>query len=61
VVRYDRDGDRSLTLRHYSHRNRPLEADEAREVLKHLTRLWGFTVKLESLDASGVTRDVLTC
>ncbi|WP_196140470.1 SpoVR family protein [Aliikangiella sp. G2MR2-5] len=48
---YDVDikGDRSLTLRHTPHRNVPL-ADSVDEVLKHLYRLWGFTVKLESID-----------
>ncbi len=53
VVRYDRDGDRSLTLRHRIHRGRPLSADDAEEVLRHLHRLWGFSVRLESVAADG--------
>ena len=53
VVRYERDTDRSLVLRHRIHRNRPLVAPEATEVLKHLARLWGFTVRLEAVDADG--------
>jgi stage V sporulation protein R len=53
VVRYERDTDRSLVLRHRIHRNRPLVATEATEVLKHLARLWGFTVRLEAVDADG--------
>ncbi len=53
VVRYERDSDRSLVLRHLIHRNRPLVSTDATEVLKHLARLWGFTVRLESIDADG--------
>jgi len=45
-------GDRSLTLRHFQHRNRPL-AEGAQEVLKHVARLWGFGVQLESSNAIG--------
>jgi stage V sporulation protein R len=45
-------GDRSLTLRHTQHRNRPLH-DSALEVLKHVARLWGFGVHLESVDGRG--------
>lgn len=52
VTRYDRRGDRSLTVQHRRHRNRPLAA-EAEDVLKHLARLWGFAVKLETCDEAG--------
>ena len=45
-------GDRALTLRHTQHNSRPL-ADGAQEVLKHVARLWGFPVHLESVDADG--------
>jgi stage V sporulation protein R len=45
-------GDRSLTLRHSQHQDRPL-ADGAQEVLKHVARLWGFGVQLESVNAKG--------
>jgi len=45
-------GDRALTLRHTQHNDRPLH-DSAQEVLKHVARLWGFGVQLESVDASG--------
>jgi stage V sporulation protein R len=45
-------GDRSLTLRHFQHNNRPLH-DTAQEVLKHVARLWGFGVHLESVNAAG--------
>jgi len=45
--------DRSLTLRHSMHQRRPLESDSAAEVLKHVARLWGFDVRLESVDENG--------
>ncbi|WP_137918819.1 SpoVR family protein [Hydrogenophaga sp. 2FB] len=45
-------GDRSLTLRHTRQHGRPLN-DEATEVLKHVARLWGFKVRLESVDRHG--------
>ncbi|HMO49455.1 MAG TPA: SpoVR family protein, partial [Rubrivivax sp.] len=45
-------GDRALTLRHFQHNNRPLH-DTASEVLKHVARLWGFGVQLESVNAAG--------
>jgi stage V sporulation protein R len=54
VVDYDRLGDRTLVLRHVQHRRQPL-AEDAGEVLKHLARLWGFPVRLESEDDSGRT------
>ncbi|MDP3620070.1 MAG: SpoVR family protein [Ramlibacter sp.] len=43
-------GDRSLTLRHTRHNDRPLDSG-AEEVVKHVARLWGFRVRLESVDA----------
>ena len=43
-------GDRSLTLRHIRQNDRPLD-DSAEEVIKHVARLWGFKVRLESVDA----------
>ncbi len=45
-------GDRSLTLRHTQHNDRPLH-DGAQEVLKHVARLWGFGVQLDSVDSNG--------
>jgi stage V sporulation protein R len=45
-------GDRSLTLRHFQHNERPLH-ESAVEVLKHVARLWGFGVQLESVNAKG--------
>src|SRR5476651_1575188 len=47
-------GDRSLTLRHVQHNDRPLH-DTSQEVLKHVARLWGFDVHLESVNGTGET------
>ena len=52
-------GDRSLTLRHTRHNNRPLH-EGSQEVLKHVARLWGFGVHLESVDAAGAVAQHLT-
>lgn len=46
----DLRGDRSLTLRHTQRSRRPLH-EETPEVLKHVARLWGFDVHLETVDA----------
>jgi len=43
-------GDRSLTLRHLRNNDRPLD-NGAEEVVKHVARLWGFRVRLESVDS----------
>ena len=45
-------GDRSLTLRHTQHNDRPLH-ETAEEVLKRVARMWGFGVHLESVDNAG--------
>ncbi len=50
VYSIDRRGDRSLTLRHIMRDNRPIEAQEADQVMKHLYKIWGFKVKLESVN-----------
>ncbi|GAA5159158.1 SpoVR family protein [Viridibacterium curvum] len=54
VWNVDMRGDRSLTLRHQSFKRRPMGKSTA-EMLKHVARLWGFTVKLETVDENGVT------
>lgn len=48
VWNVDLRGDRSLTLRHYQHDRKPL-GSSTEDVLKHLHRLWGFDVHLESI------------
>ena len=52
VYNVDVRGDRSLTLRHVPHNSVPL-ADTSAEVLRHLHRLWGFGVRLETVDENG--------
>lgn len=52
IVHFDRDGDRSLTLRHRQHRNRPLN-EQSDRVMTHLARLWGFPVRLQTVDGEG--------
>jgi len=53
VARYFRESDRSLVLRNHVYRGRPLDDRQAEEVMRHLGRLWGFTVRLESVDGDG--------
>jgi len=52
VFNVDRRGDRSLLLRHFRHNRRPL-GESADEVLRHVRRLWGFTVRMEAVDEQG--------
>jgi len=60
VARYDRDGDRSLTLRHVRHRGRPL-TEAAAAVVSHLQRLWGFPVRLETWENDARVGEPLEC
>jgi len=48
VYNVDVRGDRSLTLRHFMYNNQPL-GESTDEVLRHIHRLWGFDVHLESV------------
>jgi len=58
VWNVDFRGDRSLTLRHFAHRRRPLDASSAK-VLEHLAYLWGFMVRLERQNADGSVEVVM--
>ena len=60
VVRFDRDGDRSLTLRHLRRRGRPLTEATA-DVVAHLRRLWGFAVRLETWENDALVGSVVEC
>jgi spore cortex formation protein SpoVR/YcgB (stage V sporulation) len=53
-------GDRALTLRHYMHNGQPL-GDSTQEVLRHLHRLWGFDVHLESVSPDGTLVKSFAC
>jgi spore cortex formation protein SpoVR/YcgB (stage V sporulation) len=57
VWNVDLRGDRSLTMRHFSHQRRPL-GPESERVLEHLAYLWGFTVRLETQLPDGNLRQV---
>ncbi|WP_409529412.1 SpoVR family protein [Thiobacillus sp.] len=52
VYEVDVFGDRSLTLRHYMHDRRPL-GESTPEMLRHVARLWGYAVRIESVDEGG--------
>jgi len=60
IVHYDRDGDRSLTVRHVRRRGRPL-SDAATEVVAHLRRLWGLAVRLETWEDDVPVGDDVVC
>jgi stage V sporulation protein R len=60
VYDVDINGDRSLTLRHTPANRVPL-ANNTQAVLKHLHRLWGFTVKLDTLDENGDRKEIDRC
>ncbi len=56
VREVDLRGDRSLTLRHTQHDRIPLDEEDAKEVMKHVHRLWHFDVRLESVQDDKVTK-----
>lgn len=58
VTDVDRWGDRTMTLHHTMVNKRPLEPDSATETLKYISYLWGYPVRLESVDNSGTTRAI---
>jgi len=60
VQRVDLRGDRSLTLRYAPHNRRPLN-DDTDEVIKHLSQLWGFTVRIEAPDDDAVMQQTHEC
>ncbi|WP_290517901.1 SpoVR family protein [Alcanivorax sp.] len=57
VVNANVHGDRTLTLRHQRSSGRPLDENSAREVLRHLHRLWKFEVRLESVEHGSVLNE----
>jgi len=50
VYSVDIEGDRTLNLRHEVYHSRPLDASGTEEMLRHVKRLWGFNVKLQSFE-----------
>lgn len=60
VYKVDMDGDRALFLRHFQHSDIPLNK-HTEEVLKHVRRLWGFDIILESVNSSGDVTKTYEC
>jgi spore cortex formation protein SpoVR/YcgB (stage V sporulation) len=60
VYNVDVYGDRSLTLRHFMHNRRPL-GESTPEMLRHIARLWGYNVRIESVDQDDKVRMVGIC
>jgi len=56
IVNIDVRGDRSMHLQHHQHNRKPLDQN-TEEVLKHLHRLWGFDVHLESIWKNECTQE----
>jgi spore cortex formation protein SpoVR/YcgB (stage V sporulation) len=53
-------GDRAITLRHMQYLRRPLNTQTS-EMLKHVARLWGFDVYLETVDQSNTVLSTQEC
>ncbi len=56
VYEVDIRGDRALTLHHQQFNRQPLEPQSTNEVLKHIHRLWGFDVRLHSINDDRITQ-----
>lgn len=54
------EGDRSLTLRHIQYLNRPLN-EQTDEILKHVARLWGFNVHLDTVNQKNEVLQTYEC
>ena len=54
VYKVDTLGDRTLHLRHERFERRPLDDKSSMEMLKHVRRLWGFNVQLDSYGSENV-------
>ena len=54
VIDIDMRGDRAMYLQHTQHNRRPLDRNTD-DVMKHLHRLWGFDVHLQSIQDGRVT------
>lgn len=60
VYSVDRKGDRSLVLRHTQYHRMSLD-ESANEVIKHVARLWGFNIRLETVAEDGSVVDTIEC
>jgi stage V sporulation protein R len=52
VTAADLSGDRTLHLRHWVEDSQQIDPLEARRVLRHVRRLWGYDVRLVEVDAA---------
>jgi len=60
IVDTDFRGTRTLTLQHIQAGRKPLK-DSVNEVVKHLHRLWGFPIKIESVNETGEVTATYEC
>lgn len=56
VFDVDKWGDRSMTLRHYMVDDKPLDRDSTVDTLRYISFLWGYDVKIDSVDPKGEVR-----
>lgn len=56
VYDVDKWGDRSMTLRHYMVDGIPLDKESAVDTLRYVAYLWGYDVKLDSVDIKDKVR-----
>ncbi len=56
VYEVDKWGDRSMTLRHYMVDGRPLERESTIDTLRYTSFLWGYDVKIDSVDENDEVR-----
>jgi len=61
VHNVDVRGDRSITLQYIQQEHRPLETKDAKEVLKHLYKIWKFTARMEVVSETGDTSTFYEC
>jgi len=54
IYNVDVKGDRSLVLRHFVHNKQPLDKKSTLEITKHVQKLWGFDVRIESVSSEEV-------
>lgn len=60
VAEYHERSDRHMVLQHTVKDNKPLYEKNALEVMKHMYRLWGHPIVMESVDENGALLDILS-
>jgi len=56
VYDVDKWGDRCMTLRHYMVDNKPLDRESTVDTLRYISYLWGYDVKIDSVDTKDEIR-----